>query len=595
VTSHRHTLSTELPLALRLRRAPALRSRSARGDAAAFTALYQRHHQELYRYCRAILRDDHDAQDALQSAMAKAFAALQNESRDFELRPWLFRIAHNEAISILRRRPDAVRLDAAAETGVDSLPGTVADRERLADLTADLGDLPERQRSALVLRELSGLGHEEIAQVLSSSARAVKQAIFEARTALHECAEGRDMACDEVQRVLSDADGRVLRGRRIRAHLRSCRSCRQFGAAMQTRPADLQALAAPLPVGAGAAVLAAILPAGQATVAGSAGAAGAGGALAAAGGSTGAAGGVAGAGTTAAGGAFAGVATKVAIVATVGAATVGAAKIEGVGGRDAGQRAPVTRSATPPAVPASAGGATSARRSGAPAAVTALPAVPTGAIAAPRHTPEAKAKAHGHQRPAAARGHSAAAPGRTKPAHGKHGAARGRSGSAPGHSGAARGHSSAAPGHTKTAPGHAKTAPGHKRAAPGHTKAAPGHRKGAGAAGGKPAHKAKSARPAAKARPMRAAPRARRARPRRAASVPRRGPVAARPVAPSPRPRPAQRPARVHRASPPKAARRPRAARPAHPHAPSAAAPAGSAPAPAGSPGNSASAPGHTK
>jgi RNA polymerase sigma factor (sigma-70 family) len=195
----RQTLIGAPPLSLRRRRASALRSRSARGDAAAFTALYQRHHRELYRYCRAILRDDHDAQDALQSAMAKAFAALQHESRDFELRPWLFRIAHNEAISILRRRRDATHLDAAPETAVDSLPGTVADRQRLSELRADLGDLPERQRSALVLRELSGLGHQEIAEVLSSSPRAVKQAIFEARTSLTECAEGREMGCDDVQ------------------------------------------------------------------------------------------------------------------------------------------------------------------------------------------------------------------------------------------------------------------------------------------------------------------------------------------------------------------------------------------------------------
>jgi RNA polymerase sigma factor (sigma-70 family) len=339
VTTPRNTLSPGAPPALRLPRAPTLRARSARGDAAAFAALYQRHHQELYRYCRAILRHDEDAQDALQSAMAKAYAALQHETRDFEMRPWLFRIAHNEAISVLRRRRQATNLDSAPEIAVDSLPGTLADRERLSDLRADLADLPERQRAALVLRELSGLGHEEIAQVLSSSARAVKQSIFEARTGLAECAEGREMGCETVQRALSDADGRVLRGRRIRAHLRSCRTCRQFRAAMRARPADLRALASPLPAGAGAAVLAAVLPGGSATVAGGTGTAATGGAFAAGAGAAGAgaagagaagagsatAGGVlAGAEAAAVGGAFAGLATKAAIVATIGAAAVGA-------------------------------------------------------------------------------------------------------------------------------------------------------------------------------------------------------------------------------------------------------------------------------
>src|SRR3954467_11848549 len=95
---------TAVGATFRVRSEGALRSRAARGDAKAFAAVYERHHQALYRYCRSILRHDEDAQDALQSTMTKAFAALQSEQRDFELRPWLFRIAHNEAISILRRR-----------------------------------------------------------------------------------------------------------------------------------------------------------------------------------------------------------------------------------------------------------------------------------------------------------------------------------------------------------------------------------------------------------------------------------------------------------------------------------------------------------
>jgi RNA polymerase sigma factor (sigma-70 family) len=268
--------------AWKLRRAAVLRSRAARGDAAAFTALYERHHQALYRYCRSILHHDEDARDALQSTLTKAFAALQEEERDFDLRPWLFRIAHNESISVLRRRRDAVPLDLAQPVGTDSLPGTVESRERLARLREDLADLPDRQRAALVLRELSGLGHEEIATVLDSSPRAIKQTIFEARTSLGECEEGREMACAEVQRMLSDADGRVLRGRRVRAHLRSCRSCRQFKAALAQRPSDLALLAPPLPAAAGAALLTAVAGGGAATAgagAAGAGAAGAGGTL----------------------------------------------------------------------------------------------------------------------------------------------------------------------------------------------------------------------------------------------------------------------------------------------------------------------------
>ena len=253
---------TAIPATLRLRREGVLRSRAARGDAVAFAAVYERHHQALYRYCRSILRHEEDAQDALQSTMAQAFAALQDERRDFELRPWLFRIAHNEAISILRRRRATDELsDVADERPFED---TIADREELRLLQMDLADLPERQRAALVLRELNGLSHAEIGVVLELSPAAVKQSIFEARSALFSCREGREMECHDVRRMLSDGDGRVLRGRGVRAHLRSCSDCRRFRTDLQQRPRALKALVPPLPIGAAAALLAELLGAGTA-------------------------------------------------------------------------------------------------------------------------------------------------------------------------------------------------------------------------------------------------------------------------------------------------------------------------------------------
>ena len=148
-----------------------------RVDAAGFARVYERHHQALYRYCRSILRHEQDAQDALQSAMMRAFVALQSERRELEMRPWLFRIAHNESINILRRRNRSAELDETLGE-VITLEDHLDDRETLRLLRRDLADLPERQRSALVLRELNGLGHEEIASVLGTTPTAVKQAIF---------------------------------------------------------------------------------------------------------------------------------------------------------------------------------------------------------------------------------------------------------------------------------------------------------------------------------------------------------------------------------------------------------------------------------
>ncbi|GAC1436847.1 MAG: hypothetical protein NVSMB51_09080 [Solirubrobacteraceae bacterium] len=223
-------------------------------NGAPFAELYRRHHQELYRYCRSILRHEHDAQDALQNTMLKAGRALAGDKRDIELRPWLFRVAHNECISLMRKRRESCEL-------TDYLPapatteGRYAIRDEVRQLSDDLLDLPERQRSALVLRELNGLSHDEIAAVLGTTSAIVKSTIFEARSALSQYREGRDLDCGVVRAALSNGDRRVLRGRRHRAHLRNCVACGAFQSDLLARPAQLAALAPPLPAAAGIALL----------------------------------------------------------------------------------------------------------------------------------------------------------------------------------------------------------------------------------------------------------------------------------------------------------------------------------------------------
>jgi len=236
----------------------------SKGSTRAFAVLYQRHYQALYRYCRSIVGNGDDAQDALQSAMTRALEALQARERDLAVRPWLFRIVHNEAVSILRRRRPNVSLEEGFEPADGGVERTLEERERFAQLIADLQSLAVRQRAALVLRELSGLSIAEIAAALSTSPGAAKQALFEARCALQEFAEGRAMECEAVRRVISEGDGRVLRGRKIRAHLRECGGCRDFQLMIRARSADLRALAPPLPAAAATAMLARLLAHGAA-------------------------------------------------------------------------------------------------------------------------------------------------------------------------------------------------------------------------------------------------------------------------------------------------------------------------------------------
>src|SRR5579862_3575233 len=131
--------------ALSLGRDERLAAAVGRGDRRAFDTIYERYHQPLYRYCRSILRNDADAQDALQTAMVSALVALQNGRRDAPLRPWLFRIAHNAAISALRRRRPTVDLIEADGPDWGTADSRAAERADLTQLVRDLAQLSERQ------------------------------------------------------------------------------------------------------------------------------------------------------------------------------------------------------------------------------------------------------------------------------------------------------------------------------------------------------------------------------------------------------------------------------------------------------------------
>ena len=328
--------------------------RAVAGDERAFAAIFRRYNQDLYRYCLAIVGNPADAQDALQNTMVKALRSLPGERREINLKPWLYRVAHNESIDLLRLRRGE-ELDPETVAPGASLAETATVRQRLRGLIADLGRLPERQRGALVMRELSDLGFEQIGEALGTSAATARQIVYEARLGLRQMEAGREMRCETVTRAISDGDGRTLRRRDVRAHLRACSECRAFRAGIEQRHGDLAALS-PLPAVAAAALLKGAL--GTAGGAGSVtGAASAGGGAAAIGGATGTGGGAVG-GAAASGGALGavGVAAKTAAtVAAVAAIGVGAADRTGVihVTGSSGERATRT-------TPAAAGGAAAA-------------------------------------------------------------------------------------------------------------------------------------------------------------------------------------------------------------------------------------------
>ncbi|MBA3261360.1 MAG: sigma-70 family RNA polymerase sigma factor, partial [Thermoleophilaceae bacterium] len=157
------------------------------GSEPAFEALVARYRDQLLRYCRRILSADR-AEDAVQQTFVNAHAAIAGGRCGAELRPWLYRIAHNVAVDQLRqrRRPD--------EQLSEDLPGgdlpedIFSRRERLAAVMTALEDLPPRQRDALLLRELEGRSYDEIAYALGVGDGAVRQLLNRARNAMRATA-----------------------------------------------------------------------------------------------------------------------------------------------------------------------------------------------------------------------------------------------------------------------------------------------------------------------------------------------------------------------------------------------------------------------
>ncbi|HEY7255573.1 MAG TPA: sigma-70 family RNA polymerase sigma factor [Solirubrobacterales bacterium] len=253
-----------------------LARRAQRGDRRAFEAIFERYHQELYRFCLTLVGSRQDAEDALQATMVKVLRSLPGEQRDIRLRPWIYRIARNESIDMIRRRRETVAIGPERIAAGPALAETAEARERLGRLIDDLRELAERQRAALVMRELGDLEFAEIGSALETSAEAARQAVYEARVSLRQMEAGREMRCEECVRAVSDGDGRVIRSREIQAHLRSCPDCRSFHDSIVRRRGELRAIA-PLPLAASAAILHGALGAGSGAAGGAVGgAAGAG-------------------------------------------------------------------------------------------------------------------------------------------------------------------------------------------------------------------------------------------------------------------------------------------------------------------------------
>jgi len=325
------------------------------GSESAFEAIFDRHHRGVLAFCRHMLGSPEEAEDAVQHAFMAAYRDMVGSSKPIQLRAWLYTIARNRCLSMLRARRERA-MGELEEPATDNLAADVQRRQDLRDLLCDLARLPEDQRAALVLAELGDVSHEEIATVLGCRRERVKALVFQARSSLAASRTARETPCQDIREQLATLDGGVLRRNTIRRHLRDCPGCRAFRDHVRTQR---RMLAVALPVVPSAAlkqgVLGAVLSGG----------AGAGGAAtgAAAGGATATAASAGGAVSAGGVGASAIAAKALVAVAVAGGGTAAGVSVLQADGQPARPAAPAS------AVGGGKGGAPPPSRGGAPAAM----------------------------------------------------------------------------------------------------------------------------------------------------------------------------------------------------------------------------------
>jgi RNA polymerase sigma-70 factor (ECF subfamily) len=181
----------------------ALVERVRAGDLAALEVLMRRHNRLLYRTARAILRDDAEAEDAVQEAYLHAYRALGTFRGDAKFSTWLVRIAANEALMRRRRtrcEAEVVPMDATIEMAAQAQE-TQGDHMLRRLLEKRIDALPEGYRAVFVLRALEELSVEETAAALELPEATVRTRFFRARALL------REALAREIDLTMEDAFG----------------------------------------------------------------------------------------------------------------------------------------------------------------------------------------------------------------------------------------------------------------------------------------------------------------------------------------------------------------------------------------------------
>jgi RNA polymerase sigma factor (sigma-70 family) len=230
-----------------------------RGNEAAFEVVFERHGPPILAFCRHMLGSPEEAEDAVQHTFTAAYRDLRSgDRRRIALKPWLFTIARNRCVSVLRARRE-LPVEDTGDVATEGLAEEVERRAELRRVVADVRDLPDEQRAALLLTEVGDLSHAEVAGVLGCGAARVKALVYRARSQLIARRNARETGCEEIREQLATLRGGALRRSELRLHLRECPGCRAYRDDVR-RQRELLAVALPVApaIGLKSSVLAAV-------------------------------------------------------------------------------------------------------------------------------------------------------------------------------------------------------------------------------------------------------------------------------------------------------------------------------------------------
>jgi RNA polymerase sigma factor (sigma-70 family) len=157
---------------------------AAAGHDRAFEAIVERYRRPLQRYLRRLLSDTL-AEDVVQATFINAWSSLRTGTEVRELRPWLYRIAHNAAINSLKKVGEAMEEVPESAGGFATEPAAELERrDEMQQALTSIAALPSRQRAALLAVAVDGRAHADVAQELGLTDGAVRQLVHRARTTL---------------------------------------------------------------------------------------------------------------------------------------------------------------------------------------------------------------------------------------------------------------------------------------------------------------------------------------------------------------------------------------------------------------------------